>query len=116
MNTLEKLIKNTPAKYVVLSYNNNGRATLHAIIEICDRCGNAMEAKGRIHLWQKANLKFKTEEENLYHELETTHKVLSLCEICWGEFKGFWEGKLGGDPNNPFPLRSRTEEKNEKKD
>jgi len=31
---IEKLIKSTPAKYVVLSYNNNGRATLHAIKEI----------------------------------------------------------------------------------
>jgi len=34
IEAIEKLIKNTPAKYVVLSYNNNGRATLHAIKEI----------------------------------------------------------------------------------
>jgi len=34
IETIEKLIKNTPAKYVVLSYNNNGRATLQAIKEI----------------------------------------------------------------------------------
>jgi adenine-specific DNA-methyltransferase len=34
IEALEKLIKNTPAKYVVLSYNNNGRATLQAIKEI----------------------------------------------------------------------------------
>ncbi len=34
IEAIEKLIKNTPAKYVVLSYNNNGRATLQAIKEI----------------------------------------------------------------------------------
>lgn len=34
VEAIEKLIKNTPAKYVVLSYNNNGRATLQAIKEI----------------------------------------------------------------------------------
>jgi len=34
IEAIERLIKNTPAKYVVLSYNNNGRATLHAIKEI----------------------------------------------------------------------------------
>lgn len=34
IEAIEKLIKNTPAKYVVLSYSNNGRATLHAIKEI----------------------------------------------------------------------------------
>ena len=34
IEALEKLIKNTPAKYVVLSYNNNGRATLEAIKDI----------------------------------------------------------------------------------
>jgi len=34
IEALERLIKNTPAKYVVLSYNNNGRATLEAIKEI----------------------------------------------------------------------------------
>ena len=34
IEAIEKLIKNTPAKYVVLSYNNNGRATLRAIKEI----------------------------------------------------------------------------------
>jgi len=32
IKALEKLIKNTSAKYIVLSYNNNGRATLEAII------------------------------------------------------------------------------------
>ena len=31
---IEKLIKSTPAKYVVLSYNNNGRATFEAIKDI----------------------------------------------------------------------------------
>jgi len=34
IEAIERLIKNTPAKYVVLSYNNNGRATLEAIKEI----------------------------------------------------------------------------------
>ena len=34
IEALERLIKNTPAKYVVLSYNNNGRATLQAIKDI----------------------------------------------------------------------------------
>jgi len=34
IEAIERLIKNTPAKYVVLSYNNNGRATLQAIKEI----------------------------------------------------------------------------------
>jgi len=34
IEAIEKLIKNTPAKYVVLSYNNNGRATLKAIKDI----------------------------------------------------------------------------------
>ena len=34
IEALEKLIKNTPAKYVVLSYNNNGRATFQAINDI----------------------------------------------------------------------------------
>jgi len=34
IEAIEKLIKNTPAKYVVLSYNNNGRAALQAIKEI----------------------------------------------------------------------------------
>ena len=34
IEALEKLIKNTPAKYVVLSYNNNGRATFKAIMDI----------------------------------------------------------------------------------
>ncbi|TSC77763.1 MAG: adenine-specific DNA methylase [Parcubacteria group bacterium Gr01-1014_29] len=34
IEAIEKLIENTPAKYVVLSYNNNGRATLQAIKEI----------------------------------------------------------------------------------
>jgi len=34
IEAIEKLIKNTPAKYVVLSYNNNGRATFKAILEI----------------------------------------------------------------------------------
>jgi len=34
IEAIEKVIKNTPAKYVVLSYNNNGRATLQAIKEI----------------------------------------------------------------------------------
>ena len=34
IEALEKLIKNTPAKYAVLSYNNNGRATFDAIVEM----------------------------------------------------------------------------------
>ena len=34
IEAIERLIKNTPAKYVVLSYNNNGRATFEAIKEI----------------------------------------------------------------------------------
>ena len=34
IEAIERLIKNIQAKYVVLSYNNNGRATLHAIKEI----------------------------------------------------------------------------------
>lgn len=34
IEAIERLIKNTPAKYVVLSYSNNGRATLQAIKEI----------------------------------------------------------------------------------
>jgi len=34
IEAIERLIKNTPAKYVILSYNNNGRATLQAIKEI----------------------------------------------------------------------------------
>lgn len=34
VEAIEKLIKNTPAKYVVLSYNNNGRATFQAIKDI----------------------------------------------------------------------------------
>ena len=34
IEALERLIKNTPAKYIVLSYNNNGRATFKAIIGI----------------------------------------------------------------------------------
>jgi len=34
IEAIEKLIKNTPAKYVVLSYNNNGRATFEAINDI----------------------------------------------------------------------------------
>jgi adenine-specific DNA-methyltransferase len=31
IEAIEKLIKDTPAKYVILSYNNNGRATFQAI-------------------------------------------------------------------------------------
>ncbi len=34
IEAIEKLVKNTPAKYVVLSYNNNGRATFQAIKDI----------------------------------------------------------------------------------
>jgi len=34
IEAIERLIKNTPAKYVVLSYNNNGRATFQAIKDI----------------------------------------------------------------------------------
>jgi len=34
IEALERLIKNTPTKYIVLSYNNNGRATFKAIIDI----------------------------------------------------------------------------------
>lgn len=34
IEAIEKLIKYTPAKYVVLSYNNNGRATFQAIKDI----------------------------------------------------------------------------------
>src|SRR3972149_4515608 len=34
IEAIEKLIKDTPAKYVVLSYNNNGRATFKAIKDI----------------------------------------------------------------------------------
>jgi len=34
IEAIERLIKNTSAKYVALSYNNNGRATLEAIMDI----------------------------------------------------------------------------------
>ena len=34
INALKKLIKKTRAKYIVLSYNNNGRATFDSILEI----------------------------------------------------------------------------------
>jgi adenine-specific DNA-methyltransferase len=34
IDAIKKLIENTNAKYIVLSYNNNGRATLEAILEI----------------------------------------------------------------------------------
>jgi hypothetical protein len=34
IEALEKLIRNTSAQYVVLSYNNNGRATFEAILEM----------------------------------------------------------------------------------
>jgi len=34
IEAIEKLIKDTPAKYVILSYNNNGRATFQAIKDI----------------------------------------------------------------------------------
>jgi len=34
IEAIEKLVKNTSAKYVVLSYNNNGRATFQAIKDI----------------------------------------------------------------------------------
>ena len=34
IEAIERLIKNTPTKYVVLSYNNNGRATFQAIKDI----------------------------------------------------------------------------------
>jgi len=34
IDAIEKLIKKTNAKYIVLSYNNNGRATLEAIFEV----------------------------------------------------------------------------------
>ena len=34
IEAIKKLIKNTPAKYVILSYNNNGRATFQAIKDI----------------------------------------------------------------------------------
>ena len=34
IEAIEKLIKDTPAKYIVLSYNNNGRATFEAIKNI----------------------------------------------------------------------------------
>jgi len=33
IEAIEKLLKNTNAKYIVLSYNNNGRATFNAIID-----------------------------------------------------------------------------------
>src|SRR3989344_2855058 len=36
IEAIERLIKNTPAKYVVLSYNNNGRATFEAIKDILE--------------------------------------------------------------------------------
>jgi len=36
IEAIEKLIKNTPAKYVVLSYSNNGRATFQAIKDILE--------------------------------------------------------------------------------
>lgn len=34
IEAIEKLIEKTPAKYVVLSYNNNGRATFNSIMDI----------------------------------------------------------------------------------
>ncbi len=34
IEAIEKLINNTPTKYIVLSYNNNGRATFQAITDI----------------------------------------------------------------------------------
>ena len=34
IEAIEKLIENTNAKYIVLSYNNNGRATLEAIFDV----------------------------------------------------------------------------------
>lgn len=34
IDALKRLIENTKAKYIVLSYNNNGRATFDAIVEI----------------------------------------------------------------------------------
>lgn len=34
IEAIKKLLKNTPAKYVILSYNNNGRATFQAIKDI----------------------------------------------------------------------------------
>ncbi len=34
MDAIEKLIKNTKAKYVILSYNNHGRATFDGILEV----------------------------------------------------------------------------------
>ena len=34
IDALQKLIESTKAKYIVLSYNNNGRATLDAILDI----------------------------------------------------------------------------------
>jgi len=34
IEAIERLIKDTPAKYVILSYNNNGRATFQAIKDI----------------------------------------------------------------------------------
>ena len=34
IGAIEKLIENTNAKYIVLSYNNNGRATFDAILEV----------------------------------------------------------------------------------
>jgi len=37
IEAIEKLIKNTPAKYIVLSYNNSGRATYQAIIDTLDK-------------------------------------------------------------------------------
>ena len=40
IEAIEKLIKNTNAKYVVLSYNNNGRATFEAIIDVLNKLGN----------------------------------------------------------------------------
>jgi len=78
------------------------------VITICDRCGDA------------------TGLEEAYYWLETTHKIINLCEKCWYDFKVFmeekgrvhlwkrkeikaeWIGKwdgFEGDPNNPFPLK-----------
>lgn len=41
IDTLRKLLESTRARYIVLSYNNNGRATLEAILEIIKQLNSA---------------------------------------------------------------------------
>jgi adenine-specific DNA-methyltransferase len=48
VEAIEKLVKETPANYLILSYSSGGRATAHELHEVLAGCGKIMEIE-KIH-------------------------------------------------------------------